>query len=73
MGRPEGVQVVRGDSGEVIPCELVHEGVNEDGMDVWRVAGVTVRPYLDQLKVAVLPPRTSISVDFVSQSQKPRP
>jgi hypothetical protein len=62
MARPEGVQIRRGD-GTVIDCELVHEGVDERGMDRWMIAGVEFHPeHGDQVYVQEIPPRTSLSV-----------
>jgi hypothetical protein len=62
MARPEGVRVVRPDGTEV-PCELVHDGPDDRGMDSWRVVGVKFRPGLDRLQVAVFPARTALTFD----------
>jgi hypothetical protein len=63
MGRPQRVRVVRPDGTEV-PCELIHEGIDEEtDMDNWRIAGVTFRVGLDQIKVGMLPARTGISFE----------
>lgn len=63
MARPEGVKVVRVDGTE-LDCELVNVGLDEKGMDVWEVTGVTFNEG-DRLKVAVLPAKTTISVAAV--------
>jgi hypothetical protein len=63
MARPEGVRVVRPDGSEV-PCELIHLGTDERGMDCWRVVpSMIFRPNLDRLHVDVFPGRTDLSFD----------
>lgn len=59
MGKPVGVRIVRGDTGEEVPCELVHIG-DVDGADTWEIAGVTFRVGLDRIEMDALPERTSI-------------
>lgn len=61
MGKPEGVRVVRTDGTEMA-CELVHEGEDDEGMDVWRVTGVVFRDG-DRIRCAVLPGRTRLTVE----------
>jgi len=61
--KPVNVRIIRGDTGVEVPCELVHDGVDEDGMDQWLIANVTFRIGIDELRVGVLPPRTGIGVD----------
>lgn len=60
--RPEGVRIVK--NGIEFEPELRHLGVDADGMDCW-VAVFEGRFVAneDQLKVAVLPARTSIGLD----------
>jgi hypothetical protein len=62
MAKPKGVRVVRPD-GKVLNCELVHDGPDDRGMDSWRIVGVTFRPGLDQLQVAVFPGKTALTFD----------
>jgi hypothetical protein len=68
MGRPEGVQICRGD-GTVIDCELIHEGTDEKGMDQWSIAGVEFHPeHGDTIHVAVMPPRTGLGFRWSQQT-----
>lgn len=62
MGKPENVRVVRPDGSEV-PCELIHDGYDEDGIDQWTATGPTYRVGLDQLRVGVFPGRTGLTFD----------
>lgn len=57
--RPQGVRVIRAD-GSVIPCELAWVGIDEDGMAEWEISTTVNFRQGDSLKVATLPPRTSI-------------
>lgn len=62
MGRPVGVRVGRPDGTE-IPCELVHLGVDKEGMDLWEVGGIEYHPERgDHLLVDVLPARTAFVI-----------
>lgn len=47
------------EDGSVLPCELTHVG-DEDGQDLWEIAGAEFRPGLDRVEMDVLPARTSI-------------
>ena len=60
MGKPEGVRVHRTDTDEWVDCELIHKGVDDEGMDCWLIAGVVVRPDVDEVLVAVMPAMTGI-------------
>jgi hypothetical protein len=61
MGKPEGVQIHRGD-GTVLNCELIHRGVFDDGEDHWEVAGIEFHPeHGDFITVQEVPPKISIS------------
>lgn len=57
--KPTNVQLHRAD-GTVVDCELVHQGLDENGFDQWLIAGVTYRPG-DRLTMDVLPARTGIT------------
>jgi hypothetical protein len=35
------VRIYRGDTGEEVPCELVHQGIDDEGMDQWLIANTT--------------------------------
>jgi hypothetical protein len=59
IGKPENVQVHRPD-GTIIDCELVHEGIDDQGMDRWVIAGVDFNMGEDHLTIGVMPARTSI-------------
>lgn len=58
MAKPEGVRIVHED-GSKVECELVHIG-EEDGLDIWGIAGATLRPNHDHVEVDVFPPRTGL-------------
>ncbi len=58
MARPQGVRIVRED-GTVTPCELVHIG-DEDGQDMWEIAGVEFHVGRDHIAMDVLPAHTGI-------------
>lgn len=61
MAKPENVRVYRKDTGETVHCELIHQGVDDEGMDNWLVAGVEFRAGLDELQIDVLPPMSGIT------------
>jgi hypothetical protein len=56
--KPVGVQLRRRD-GTVIDCELVHKGVDEQGMDLWLIANAIYQPG-DQITVEQMPAMTGI-------------
>jgi len=56
--KPTGVKLRRAD-GTVLDVELVHEGVDGEGMDCWAIANAVYRPG-DQITIVALPARTSI-------------
>jgi hypothetical protein len=56
--KPEGVRLHRAD-GTVLDVELFHQGVDDEGLDVWVVANARHRPG-DRLTVETLPGRTAI-------------
>ena len=58
MAKPEGVRVVRED-GSVLPVELVHVG-DEDGQDIWGIAGVRFHIGRDRVEVDVFPAHTGL-------------
>ena len=61
--KPEGVRIRKPDGFEFEP-ELRHEGLDEEGIDVWTAVfegRFDIGP--DKLKVAVLPPRTRLQVE----------
>jgi hypothetical protein len=55
------VRIERAD-GTVVPCELEHVGLDDDGFDCWRIAtAVEFHPDQgDQIKVDVFPARTGL-------------
>lgn len=59
MGKPVNVRIVRGD-GTVVPCDLVHLGVDESGVDQWEIANATYRVGPDKIEMDVLPARTGL-------------
>jgi hypothetical protein len=63
MAKPENVRIERPD-GTTVPCELIHRGYNADNdMDEWdAVTEIPYRHGIDELLVAMWPPRTSISI-----------
>ena len=61
MARPQGVRIVRGDTGEQIPCELIHRGM-VDGTDTWEITGMTYRIGIDSVRMDVLPAHTTVAV-----------
>jgi len=72
MAKPTDVRIERAD-GTVLHCELVHEGVDDEGVDHWLIANAQWRPS-DQIKIGVLPARTSIGFtcpdDLIGQAQQ---
>lgn len=58
---PQGVVMVRGDTGERIRCEVLYLG-RDKGVAQWQVTGVIMRVGLDQLEVKYLPAHTGIGV-----------
>jgi hypothetical protein len=60
MMKPENVRVVHPDGTET-PCELIHDGPDENGIDQWTATGPVFRVGLDKFRVDVLPARTGIS------------
>jgi hypothetical protein len=69
INEPEGVQLHRGD-GSIIDCELLHEGVDDEGMDQWLITGVEFHPeYGDTITIAVFPPRCGL--EFQAPALKP--
>lgn len=68
MAKPEGVVIVRADGTE-LNCELVHEGVDEDGMDRWLVTGVKFNPRVDKIRIQHMPPRTGLGFDVAPGSE----
>lgn len=59
MACPSDVVLVRGDTGDRIPCELFHIG-EVDGCDTWEIAGITYRIGLDRIEIGVLPAHTAV-------------
>jgi hypothetical protein len=59
VARPENVRIVRAD-GTVLPCDLVHLGVDERGVDQWEIANATFRAGLDSVQMDTLPAKTAI-------------
>ena len=68
MAKPEGVRIRRGDTGEVVPVELIHLGIDENGMDQWKIADSTFRAGLDAIEMDVLPARTGIAIPGILPS-----
>jgi len=64
MSKPVNVRIHRGDTGIDVPCELMHKGMDEDGMDQWLIANATFRPGIDTVLIGVLPPRTGIALQW---------
>ena len=64
MSKPVNVRIHRGDTGIEVPCELVHDGVDEEGMDQWLIANAVFRPGIDELRIDVMPPRTGIALQW---------
>lgn len=62
MAKPDGVRIIRTDGTE-LECELINRGISDEGVDVWEITGVTLRDG-DKIQCAVLPPKTSITVDI---------
>lgn len=58
MGKPVGVQIHRAD-GTVLNCELVNEGIDDEGMDCWVIANA-VYQHGDHVTVEQLPAMTGI-------------
>ena len=56
--KPVGVRLHRAD-GSVLDCELVDEGVDDEGMHNWAIANAVYRPG-DSVTVEELPGHTSI-------------
>lgn len=53
-------------TGKVIPLECTYEGFDERSrMHVWRVVRELDRAEVRHISVAVLPPRTSVVVDWI--------
>ena len=62
MGRPKNVRLVRSDGTE-LPCELIHVGPDEDGLDIWEICGIEFHPERgDTITVGRFPARTGITV-----------
>ena len=62
MAEPQGVRIVREDGTEV-PCELVHEGVDEQGIDQWVIANAVFHVGRDRLHIDRFPGRTGLAFD----------
>lgn len=62
MAIPEGARIIRGD-GTVLYPELVHLGVDEEGIDQWEVAGAVWNPADgDRFELDLLPSDTMLHV-----------
>lgn len=54
---------IQREDGTEVPCELIHVGVNDKGMDCWEIPeSVQFRINHDKLLIKVLPPRTSVTL-----------
>lgn len=56
--RPTNARIVR-KGGEIIPLELVYDGLDEDGNHQW-LAAITFNPDTDTLRISEMPGHTSI-------------
>jgi hypothetical protein len=55
--RPVNVRIARGS--REVPLELVYKGLSDDGMHMWEAA-TSFNPFLDTLRVDMLPAKTMI-------------
>jgi len=61
--KPEGVRIVCADGSE-LECELVHEGVDANGIDQWLIANAVLRiDQGDTVRIRMFPGRTGIGFD----------
>ena len=56
------LRIYRADTQTETPCELIHHGTNQAGIDCWEIAGHTFRFGYDELRgLETLPKATSIT------------
>ena len=59
--RPQAVRIVDKVTGEVTPCELTYEGIDENGVGVWVVSEANkFDPLRQMIRVGRLPGKTAI-------------
>lgn len=63
MAKPEGAAIKHAD-GTQTEYELIHVGMNDEGIDIWRYPDDAVFGPGDQPYLAVLPAKTGINIPW---------
>ena len=69
--KPVNVRIHRMDTDETIYPEVVFDGFDEDGLEMWMIVGVTIRPHVDHILADTLFENTSLGFTPYRQEWPP--